>query len=50
VLLLAALPVWDGVVSPSELDTLPRIELSKAHMSRMFFTSEGKLGVSNTEV
>jgi len=50
VLLLAALPVGDGVVSPSELDTLPRIELSKAQMSRMFFTSEGKLGVSNTAV
>jgi hypothetical protein len=48
--LLAALRVVDGVVSPSVLDALPRIELSKAHNWRMLFTSEGKSGVSNTAV
>jgi hypothetical protein len=50
VLAAAALRLGDGVVSPSVLDTLPRIELSEAHNRRMFFTSEGKLGVSNTAV
>jgi len=46
----AALRLWDDVVSPSELDALPRMELSKAHIWRMLFTSEGKSGVSNTAV
>ena len=48
--LLAALRVGDGVVSPSELDALPRIELSEAHNWRMLCTREGRLGVSNTSV
>lgn len=43
VLVLAVvLCVGDGVVSPFELDTLPKIELADAHNSRMFLTSEGK--------
>jgi hypothetical protein len=50
VLVAAALRPGDGVVSPSVLDALPRIELSEAHNRRMFFTSEGKSGVSNTAV
>jgi len=40
----------DGVVSPSELDAFPRIELANAHTERMLFTSEGRLGVSSTAV
>jgi len=28
---LAAVPDWDGVVSPSPLDALPRSELAKLH-------------------
>jgi hypothetical protein len=43
-------PDGDGVVSPSELDALPRSELAKLHTWRMLFTSEGKLGVSRTAV
>jgi hypothetical protein len=43
-------PVTVGVVSPFELDTFPRIELAKAHTSRMLFTSEGRPGVSSTAV
>jgi hypothetical protein len=43
-------PVTVGVVSPSELDAFPRIELAKEHTSRMLFTSEGRLGVSSTAV
>lgn len=47
---LAAELVEDDVVSPSELDTLPTSVLSKAHILRMLFTREGKLGVSRTAV
>ena len=43
-------PDGDGVVSPSELDALPRSELAKLHTWRMLFTSEGKLGVSRTAI
>jgi hypothetical protein len=52
VLAEAALPDVDGVVSPSVLDALPRIELSISHNWRMFFTSEGKFksAESNTAV
>jgi hypothetical protein len=41
---------WDGVVSPSTLDALPKIELAKLHTWRILFTSEGRLGVSRTAV
>lgn len=41
---------WDGVVSPSTFDALPRSELAKLHNWRISFTSEGKLGVSKTAV
>jgi len=41
---------WDGVVSPSTLDALPKSELAKLHNWRILFTSEGKLGVSRTAV
>jgi len=47
---VVVVPVTVGVVSPFELDTFPRIELAKAHTSRMLFTSEGRLGVSRTSV
>ena len=52
VLAAAALRDGDGVVSPSVLDALPRSELSISHNWRMFFTSEGKftLTESNTAV
>src|SRR5579863_7981278 len=41
---------WDGVVSPSTLDALPKSELAKLHNWRMLFTNEGKLGVFRTAV
>ena len=54
VLAAAAPDGWDcdgdGVVSPSTLDALPKIELAKLHTLRISFTSEGKLDVSRTAV
>jgi len=47
---VVALAAAVGVVSPSELDAFPRIELANAHTERMLFTSEGRLGVSSTAV
>jgi len=43
-------PVTVGVVSLSELDAFPRIELAKEHTSRMLFTSDGRSVVFRTAV
>ena len=53
VLVAATVPdAWDrdGVVSPSTLDALPKIELARLHNSRILFTSEGKLVLFKTAV